>query len=93
MLINCVKNLIMLASRKLVRDEIRESGQVDIRGFGEAFTPTESPCDSALSGREVGGGEGERGMGSQPEHESRCTPWSLGWTEGLQREGGRFLGR
>lgn len=31
MLINCVKNLIMLASPQLVRDEIRKSGKVDIQ--------------------------------------------------------------
>lgn len=67
MLINCVKNLIMLASRKLVRDEIRKSGKVDIRGFAEAFRSVKLPrasrrqaavCPRTL-GVARGGGEGE----------------------------------
>lgn len=92
MLINCVKNLIMLASRKLVRDEIRKSGKVDIQGFGEAFRAAELPGASvgqaaggprtlgAVTGRQYGVG------GPVPTQEPSSLP--CGPCGGQRRAGG-----
>lgn len=88
MLINCVKNLIMLASQKLVRDEIRKSGKGDVQGFhkllvgGELLgvTPSWIFETEACRGRRGGhGGEGERRMGeSASKRGSLCQELSLG---------------